>query len=433
MVRKRLYNEARNLVMTLFILLTTAILISKILLSHLPPWFGVMYMSPCFLAYFAGRFFHRKRPAYAILAGIATALALSAVPISLAYSTHYLQIIAFILIPILTFVLFIMLFITGPNPVGSGRFMSGLAIFAAAILSGGAHAENYKAFLNATAIIFLVAGLFTFNRENLRDAAKQDPRSSKWHFPPGMRRSNTMMLVCMVGLGFILANIEKLKIFVIEAAKFVVRTFFAILYYILKLLGGGGGPAGGDTGGDPLFMGGEARTPNPIIEMIVRIIVIIVIVVASILVAYLLFKGIRKFIHNLPAWLERLLSKLMAGSEDGYIDETEDLLGRGELRKELMKNFSDFWNRITYRPPKFEDMPDNRAKVRFVFRHLLKRLSEGKHHLLSRTPNELTEEANRVLREDSRDFIEAYNRARYDSRDIPDEDAQLARKILRKL
>jgi len=58
---------------------------------------------------------------------------------------------------------------------------------------------------------------------------------------------------------------------------------------------------------------------------------------------------------------------------------------------------------------------------------------EKKQQVYSDGLYELTEEANRVLREDSRDFIEAYNRARYDSRDIPDEDAQLARKILRKL
>ena len=106
---------------------------------------------------------------------------------------------------------------------------------------------------------------------------------------------------------------------------------------------------------------------------------------------------------------------------------------KGGFRKELAKNISDLWDRITYRPPKFDDFPDNRSKVRFVFKLLLKRISTNKSHLLSLTPNELAEEANRELREDSGEFMQAYNRARCDANDVPDSDAELARKILRKI
>jgi hypothetical protein len=148
---------------------------------------------------------------------------------------------------------------------------------------------------------------------------------------------------------------------------------------------------------------------------------------------FALYRLIKKIIHNLPSWLQSLLDKLKNDESEDYIDETEDLLGKGGFRKELAKNISDFWDRITYRSPRFDDFPDNRSKIRFVFKQLLKRLSSDKSHLLSQTPNELTEEANLVLREDTTEFMQAYNRARYDHNDIPDSDAELARKILRKI
>jgi hypothetical protein len=78
-------------------------------------------------------------------------------------------------------------------------------------------------------------------------------------------------------------------------------------------------------------------------------------------------------------------------------------------------------------------MPDNRAKVRFVFKQLLKRLSLGKSYLLSNTPNELVSEANFVLKEDTEEFIQTYNRARYSDSDVSDSDAELAKTILRRI
>jgi len=431
---KRLYNEVYNMIMTLFIFLAAAILMQKLLLPHLPAWSGVLYCSPCFLVYFIGRALHSKKPVLVIPVGIVASLALSAIPIYFAYELSLLPIIAFVLMPVLTFTLFSMPYITGSNTIGSGRFVSGLIIFVLCIIFGGAHADSYKSYLNTSAIIFLVAGLFTFNRENLKDASKQDPRVSKGRFPPGMRRSNTIMLITLVAIGLVVANFEKLRIFITEAAKFVVRMFFALIYFILSLIAGGGGGASDDTGGSiSPFPGGEAKPPNPIVEMIVRIVVIIVIIAAALFALYVLIKFIKKIIKNLPDWLRRLLDKLSSENDEAYIDETEDLLGKGGLRKELAKNLADLWDRITYRPAKFEDLPDNRSKVRFVFKLLLKKVTYSKQHLLSLTPNELTGEANRVIRDNTDDFIQAYNRARYDMKDVPDKDAELAKKILRNL
>lgn len=434
MMRKRLYSDIYNFVMMLMIFVASAVLIQKGFWGHLDPWIGVLYCSPCLISYIAGRLLHRKKPIISILAGILLTFALSAVPMMLVLEVNIYAIVGLILIVPGTFSMFMMPFVYGSSIMGSARFITGVVIFLVSIIVGGAYSQSYKPTLNTLAVLYLVAGLFTFNRENLRDAAKFSQKSSgKQKYPPGMRRNNILMLSIMIVLGFLIANINKLKDFIVKAAKFIALQILRLIYFIINLMAGEGGGAGGPSTGFPGFMDGGAKKPNPIIELIVRIIVIIIIIVAAFLLLFALYRLIKKIIHNLPSWLQSLLDKLKNDESEDYIDETEDLLGKGGFRKELAKNISDFWDRITYRSPRFDDFPDNRSKIRFVFKQLLKRLSSDKSHLLSQTPNELTEEANLVLREDTTEFMQAYNRARYDHNDIPDSDAELARKILRKI
>jgi hypothetical protein len=242
------------------------------------------------------------------------------------------------------------------------------------------------------------------------------------------------MISVIVILSLIIANIKKIKDFVISAVKFIILKIFELIYFILRILAGGGDAVGDDTGGSmDGFMGAEAREQSPFVEMLVQIVVILVLIAAVTLIIYLLYRTIKKLVRNLPGWLEALLSRLKSDEGYNYIDETEDLLGKGGLRKELSKNLSEFWERLTYRAAQFEDMPSNRAKVRFVFKQLLKRLSFGKSYLLSNTPNELVDEANFVLKEDTEKFMQAYNRARYANSDVPDSDAELAKRILRRI
>jgi len=434
MKRIRLYSEIYNFIMMLMIFVASAVLIQKGFWGHIEPWTGVLYCSPCVAAYIAGRLLHGRNPVLSILSGILLSFALSAIPIMLVWEANIYAIIGFVLVIPGTFAMFMLPLAHGSAIMGAGRFITGLVIFLIAIITGGAYSDLYKPTLNTLAVLFLVAGLYTFNRENLRDAAKFNlPSSRRCKYPPGMRRNNILMLSVMIAAGFFVANIGKLKDFVIAAAKFIALQILRLIYFIVNLMAGEGGGGAGTSAGFPGFMEGGAKGPNPIIELIVRIVVIVIIVCATFLLLIVIYRFIRKAVQNLPSWLQSLLEKLRNDESEDYIDETEDLLEKGGFRKELARNISDFWDRITYRPPRFDDFPDNRAKIRFVFKQLLKRLTVNKSHLLSLTPNELTEEADRALREDTKAFIQAYNRARYDINDVPDSDAELARKILRKI
>jgi hypothetical protein len=347
-----------------------------------------------------------------IPAGLIVCAVLSLIPILLTWEVSILSAIAYVLIPILTIVVFCMPYITGHNLIGSGRFMSGLVLFIAGIFFGGAHGESYTAFTNTAAIIFLIAGLFTFNRENLRDATKQGEAASRVRFPPGMRRNNIIMLVILIILGIVIANFESLRVFAADAVIYIIYLIVQFMLWLGSLMGIGGGGGGEGTAGEQPPLGGEAHQPNPLIEMIVHIIVIAIVVAAVLLIIFALVKAIRKLLTDMPDWLKRLLNRLSSEGDQSYIDETEDLLEKGGLRKEIAKNLSNLWDNLTYRAPKFEDMPDNREKVRFVFKHLLKRVYLRKRSVISSTPIELTDDANKATHVGTEDFIEAYNQAR---------------------
>lgn len=436
MTRNRLFNELYAFLMTLMVFVAATLLIQKGLWIHLSPWIGLIYCSPCLLvAYPVGRILHGRRPILSLIAGILLSVAVSMIPIKLIWEPNIFIVIGSLLIIPGTFMVFLIPFVNGAFIAGPSRFIVGLIIQLAAVITGGENSEIYKPALNIIAIMYLVFGIFTINRENLRDATKYGTTSTgKRAYPPGMRRNNILMISAIIIISLIIANIKAVKGFVVGAVKFIILKIFEILYFILKILAGGGGPAGDSTGGGfEGFMGAEAREPNPIIEIIVRVVIVLVLIAAVVFVIFALYNAIKKLFRNLPGWLDALLSRLRSDENTNYIDETEDLLGKGGLRKELSKNISDFWNRLTYRPAKFEDMPDNRAKVRFVFKQLLKRLSLGKSYLLSNTPNELVSEANFVLKEDTEEFIQTYNRARYSDSDVSDSDAELAKTILRRI
>lgn len=432
MTSKKLYRETYNFLMTALIFLAVTTLFQKLLLKDLAPWVGVLYFTPCFLAYPLGRFLHGKRPLIAVPIGLFSSLAFSAIPILLSWQVGILTIICYALTPVFTFILFNMVYISGGTLVGSKRYIGGIIIFLINAFFKGAHYESYATFVNVAAFIFLVAGLITFNRENLRDATSHGSSSSTTRFPPGMRKNNIILVTVIIVLGLMIASIKSLSTLAADAVIFIIFLIVSLFNLIGKFMGIGG-TGEPPTGSSEPMMGGEIKDQNPIIEMIVQIVIILIIVAAIAGLLYGLYKLIKNLIKHMPDWIARILGKYDSAHDETYIDITEDLLDKGGFRKEISKNWRSFLDRITYRQPHFDDLPDNNAKVRFVFKALLKRMKQKEVYTNTKTPIELTPAAQPLTGADTDDFIHAYNEARYSNAPIPDDDAKLAKKLLRKL
>lgn len=146
-------------------------------------------------------------------------------------------------------------------------------------------------------------------------------------------------------------------------------------------------------------------------------------IVAVLFALYFLFKGLRRLFQRLQA----LLGKTNERSDPtGYIDEKESLLAKAA--KENRQRWSQLWQRITYREPKWSDMKDNRERARFLFRHWVKRMRDrGYAWQPQHAPEELVQDAIRWQKEPTKGEvpISTYHKARYGPPDVQPSDSEI--------
>lgn len=433
MTQRKPFRELYNFIMNALMFLALAVLFQKVLLRDLAPWQGVLYFLPCFLMYPMGRILHSKKPLLAVPIGFFASLLVSLFPILLSWEVGILTIICYILTPVATFIFFTSAYISGGSLIGSRRYITGIGIFLLGAFFKGAHYQSYTLFINISAVLFLVAGLLTFNRESMRDATRHGASVGASRLPPGMRRSNLILVVSLIIIAFLLASVKSLKTLVADIIILIIFAIMAVINFIGKImgLGGDGAPEGGGDVGFP--MGDLAKTQNPVVEMIVKAIITVILIALALGIIYAIAKLISSLISNMPGWLANFFGKFDHAQDDSFTDLTEDLLDKGGLRKEISKNLRKFFDRMSYRPPRFDSLPDNTAKLRFVFKAVLKDMQQKQADTITKTPNELTAQVEPLAKESTDAFIEAYNIARYSKSDPSDEAAKLAKKILRRV
>lgn len=302
MTLKRLYSEVYNMLMTLFIFMAAAVLIQKLLLVSTDPWMGVLYLSPCFLAYFLGRFLHGRKLLIALPVGLIVLAALALIPIKLTWEISIFSVIAYVAIPILTFILYNMPYISGRKLIGAKRFVGGLLLYMGCLLFKGSHYESYTSFVNIAMLIFLVFGLFAFNRENLRDAAKQGEEGDKMIFPPNLRRNNSIMLSAIILFGFAAANVAFLRNMARGVMNFFLGILKAIIAFIVKMTGRGDDliPQEEEPGEFTGMVGDMPATQDSFIQKLIDILILIVLIIAILLILYFILKKMKNILAKLP-------------------------------------------------------------------------------------------------------------------------------------
>lgn len=146
-------------------------------------------------------------------------------------------------------------------------------------------------------------------------------------------------------------------------------------------------------------------------------------IVAALVVLYLLFKGLRRLLQG----LQTLLGRTNEPSDPtGYFDEKESLLAKAA--KENNQRWSQIWQRITYREPKWSDMKDNRERARFLFRHWVKRMRDrGYAWQPQHAPEELVQDALSWQKQHAKGDVpvSTYHKARYGPPDSKPTDREI--------
>jgi len=421
---RRCFTEFYAFIMNFLLFFPLLIMAQRHMTEGLKDWYAVLYILPCTANIIVGRLLHGQSIKKAVTVGAIASVLLPVFAITQIPANNLSTYILYILLFPLTYAMFLLPFITGSHAITGRRLTVGGVLYIIAVFAGGTEKDAYTTPLAVSAGAFLIAGLFTFNSENLWDAAKPGKGAAK--LPNGMRSSNILVVSGFVLLAVLLASFEKIKAVVGVGILYIIRLILMIMAFIASLAGGqgtGGGEGGGGSG--DMFLPGDTKTTSMFWETVVKIVVIVALVAFALLILYLLYKLANKLIKALPNLIDSILGRISPHLDDLYSDEAEKLRGEN-LGGELTDGVKKLWDKLTYRAPKYADMPDNRARVRFVYKRMIKDMSRWERRALTDTPNELKALSTEMSGQDTEKFIDVYNKARYTEKEITDADTRIA-------
>ena len=285
--------------------------------------------------------------------------------------------------------------------------------------------------MNLCGLAFLLFGLLSVNRISLRHNIRpgQD-ENDKITYPGNLRRGNTFLLLGFFLISVVVAWFGEIK----NAAIALMRGLIMAVQGILSFLGsiwtiGTAQPVPGDV---------EETLPEAVGDapewtiLAAKIIAVIFGVLLAALVLYELTRGAIYLYKRLKAYFKALTGRMSSQGAD-YTDETESLFSWDAVRLHSRSAVDSILARLR-RPDRFSDQPDNRMKVRFVYRRLVALRKAVRPDIVFKTPDELTYEPNLAPPSVDRDvlsaFVGAYDIARYSRSDVSDHDAEVARQVL---
>ena len=183
----------------------------------------------------------------------------------------------------------------------------------------------------------------------------------------------------------------------------------------------------------PHFPLGHTGHPSPWLTIVQDILMGILFTVLALALLYGLYLALKRLIALLR-WLARRLLlalelSLPAANDQAYRDEQERLDRADRAAKAAGPR-----RRRTPQEPKWSDLPDNRARVRWLYRAAVRRAVKGGYafqpHLTPAQVGDELAEQDFVGRDVEMDLVGLYETVRYGERDVSDEAVALLRKRL---
>lgn len=279
------------------------------------------------------------------------------------------------------------------------------------------------------ALANFLLSLYSFNAFSLRGGLHnvRGKGGSGFAVPTGMRGRNLLMLTIFLVVAVPIASLSFLHKGLGAAVGFVLGG----IWKLISLL------AGGDDSSTEMPVTApvqEEREPeehvlpdvpmNNAAHTFVLIFIGAMLLIGLIVLIAVLAGGNGGGRFSLKRFWERLRPREVEEDYEDSVERTLDLKG---ILKEKREQVSAFFAGLTARPERFEDMPDGRMKLRFVYKSLLNssRVNEKAQYC---TPSEL---GRQLKNPELEAMAEEYNAARYRlEAPVPPDAADTAEKAL---
>jgi hypothetical protein len=272
----------------------------------------------------------------------------------------------------------------------------------------------------------IVALALTLYRTNSSTLDKESQSREGAPIAGETRWRNRALLFGLFALILLLASFRTLAAAAAQAGAALFGGAIALLLQLLNMLR----PEEAERSNPPqqpldlsqLFGESKPSALALFLQKVMYIVVALIMLAAAIWLLYLLVKHGKRWLHRFMGWYgERLES-----SDTGYVDEKQSLLDSKEWARER----ADAWKRRFTgwfgKEPGWDDLTDNRERVRHAFKRLLLgRIAGGYKHHDARTPRETGRELIRrsPLRPDEETALRLYEEVRYGGKEVSDEQA----------
>ncbi|CAH0120993.1 MULTISPECIES: DUF4129 domain-containing protein [unclassified Paenibacillus] len=302
--------------------------------------------------------------------------------------------------------------------------------------------DSLKPYAVAVAVAGTVSVIYTItisNRMHLSRANLDEPGRSA--VPKAIRKFNAVYSAALTAAVLLAA-------YVIPDLSVVLWSWFRrLMAWLFRERPVSEPPPSAEQAPAPLLpLPQEERHTSEWMQLLLTVLNVIAWIIAGIAAAALIFFVLRSIVRRwmpaLWAWLMRLFRAYDADQqENGYMDEHTNLLTLQMMKQRLKTRIFPGKQRPERELP-YEALADNRLRVRYLYRMLIKRsVQKGYSFHASYTPRETLDEVSRWLSEtqsktgenrsaDSDEFrliAELYNRARYGTGKINDAEVQQMR------
>ena len=259
-------------------------------------------------------------------------------------------------------------------------------------------------------IIWIIVCVFVLNFMSLSRVASGKKLSK------GLIRGNIAMTVILTGLILIISNVGAYKDFILG----VIRKIFAFIFNSSEpeeIPMESEAPQGG--GFDLSQLGGENKS-SAFWDFMEKVLYVLLFIILAVLLFYIIKKLIKVFSALFGRAMSYLKSSDAPESILAFEDKEESVFDKGQFNTALKKRWERMVKRFT-RKPKFSDMKDNRAKARFIYKHIL-RSNEKKETPVNSATTAREYFADKKIALENMKFVGGYEKARYSKHDVTDDE-----------
>ena len=262
--------------------------------------------------------------------------------------------------------------------------------------------------LTYCALAAFLLSLYSFNTNSLHNGLHNVKGGSVMAVPAGLRSRNIIMLTVFLLVAVPIASLS----FLHQGLGAVLGFLLRCIWSVLKALTSGGD----DVTPTPTATPEATEEPNEPIQLDpgtgdglfvpIFISIMLILAVVTAIAVFITKPDGRGGRGSMRDWLKKLFKVRQVEAYEDSVERMLDLKGLLQKGRDSVKGF---FGRLTATPEKFEDMPNERMRVRFAYKYLLGS-SRVNNRAVYYTPRELS---SALEMDEVKALAEAYNTARY--------------------